>query len=298
MQDWPDANSWIANPETLLNDLEKLSEGFDEVMMRGPSTSRTLDMGQVELNWANFVTTARRFSRRLRAVQARVSFPVDANAIIRVADIVDELNYGPQRWQTSTDGSDREHTTMEFKELYFEPYVMCHRIFVDAISTFREYLSLHERANPEAPVKDKSCIEDLVTAVKTADELESQSEEDVRSKGIQNGNEPSVAPRPIESTLTQLVSKQTLIEATVFSPKVTESNFERHRKPNVRRNAVRDSQWHDWRHIDGLTDAQIRDRWDRENPDNRVSRDNAENGLGVVASAIKREESRRRPGTG
>jgi len=183
MQDWPDANSWIANPETLLNDLEKLSEGFDEVMMRGPSTSRTLDMGQVELNWANFVTTARRFSRRLRAAQTRVNFPVDANAIIRVADIVDELNYGPQRWQTSADKPDREHTTMEFKELYFEPYVMCHRIFVDAISTVREYLSLNERANPETPVKDKSCIEDLVTAVKTADELESQSEEDVRSKG-------------------------------------------------------------------------------------------------------------------
>ena len=184
MQDWPDANSWIANPETLLNDLEKLSEGFDEVMMRGPSTSRTLDMGQVELNWANFVTTARRFSRRLRAVQARVSFPVDANAIIRVADIVDELNYGHQRWQTSTDGPDREHTTMEFKELYFEPYVMCHRIFVDAISTFREYLSLHERANPEAPVEDKPHINDQATPAKTAGELETQREEDVRIKGM------------------------------------------------------------------------------------------------------------------
>ncbi len=155
MQDWPDANSWIANPETLLTDMVRLSDAFDEVMMRGPSTPRTLDMGQVEMNWADFVATARRFSRRLRAAQTEVSFPVDANAIIRVADIVDELNYGPQRWQTSTDEPDREHTTMEFKELYFEPYVMCHHIFVDAISTVREYLSLNERANPETPVKDK-----------------------------------------------------------------------------------------------------------------------------------------------
>ena len=61
MQDWPDANSWIANPETLLTDMVRLSDAFDEVMMRGPSTPRTLDMGQVEMNWADFVATARRF---------------------------------------------------------------------------------------------------------------------------------------------------------------------------------------------------------------------------------------------
>ena len=184
MQDWPDANSWIANPETLLTDMVRLSDAFDEVMMRGPSTPRTLDMGQVEMNWADFVATARRFSRRLRAAQTEVSFPVDANAIIRVADIVDELNYGPQRWQTSTDEPDREHTTMEFKELYFEPYVMCHHIFVDAISTVREYLSLNERPNPETPVKDKPHIKDQVTPVKTANELETPRAEDVRNKGM------------------------------------------------------------------------------------------------------------------
>ena len=183
MQDWPDANSWIANPESLLTDLVRLSDAFDEVMMRGPSTSRTLDMGQVELNWANFVTTARTFSRRLRAAQTRVNFPVDANAIIRVADIVDELNYGPQRWQTSTGEPDREHTTMEFKELYFEPYVMCHHIFVDAISTVREYLNLNETTDPETAVKDKRHTDDKATLVKTADELEGQSAEDVRTKG-------------------------------------------------------------------------------------------------------------------
>ncbi len=55
MQDWPDANSWIANSETLLSDLVTLSDRFDEVMMRRPSTPRTFDMGQVEMNWANFV---------------------------------------------------------------------------------------------------------------------------------------------------------------------------------------------------------------------------------------------------
>jgi hypothetical protein len=163
MQDWPDANSWIANSETLLTDLVRLSDKFDEVMMRGPSTLRTFDMEQVEMNWANFVATARRFSQRLRAAQTVVKFPVDANAIIRVADIVDELNYGTQRWQTSTDEPDREHTTMEFKELYFEPYVRCHHIFVDVISTFREYLSLIETANIE---------------------LETQREEEVRAKGM------------------------------------------------------------------------------------------------------------------
>jgi hypothetical protein len=64
-----------------------------------------------------------------------------------------------------------------------------------------------------------------------------------------------------------------------------------------RPNAARDSQWYDWRHIDGLTDAQIRDRWDAENPCNPVPRENAENGLGVVASAIRREEKRKSQGT-
>lgn len=68
-------------------------------------------------------------------------------------------------------------------------------------------------------------------------------------------------------------------------------------KGSKRSNAARDSQWHDWRHIDGLTDAQIRDRWDAENPCNPVPRENAENGLGVVASAIRREEKRKSQGT-
>jgi hypothetical protein len=68
-------------------------------------------------------------------------------------------------------------------------------------------------------------------------------------------------------------------------------------KGSKRPNAARDSQWHDWRHIDGLTDAQIRDRWDAENPCNPVPRENAENGLGVVASAIRREEKRKSQGT-
>lgn len=161
MQDWPDTNSWIANSETLLTDLVRLSDRFDEVMMRGPSTPSTFDMEQVEMNWADFVASARRFSQRLRAAQTRVNFPVDANAIIRVADIVDDLNYGPQRWQTSTDEADREHTTMEFKELYFEPYVMCHHIFVDTISTIREYLGLNQRANPETLVPDARCSDDF-----------------------------------------------------------------------------------------------------------------------------------------
>ena len=68
-------------------------------------------------------------------------------------------------------------------------------------------------------------------------------------------------------------------------------------KGSMRPNAARDSQWHDWRHTDGLTDAQIRDRWDIENPLNPVPRENAENGLGVVASAIRREEKRTSQGT-
>ena len=76
------------------------------------------------------------------------------------------------------------HYAMEFKELYFEPYVICHRIFVDAISTVREYLSLNERPNPETPVKDKPHIKDQVTPVKTANELETPRAEDVRNKGM------------------------------------------------------------------------------------------------------------------
>lgn len=64
-----------------------------------------------------------------------------------------------------------------------------------------------------------------------------------------------------------------------------------------RKNAIRDAQWHDWRQIDGLTDAQIRDRWDRENPHDPVSRNNIENGLGIVASAISGEKKRRIQGT-
>jgi hypothetical protein len=64
-----------------------------------------------------------------------------------------------------------------------------------------------------------------------------------------------------------------------------------------RPNAKRDSQWYDWRHKEDMTDAQIRDRWDREHPDSPVQRDNRSNGLGVVKSAIRREKSRRTPGT-
>jgi hypothetical protein len=121
----------------------------------------------------------------------------------------------------------------------------------------------------------------------------------IKAKDILNGIEPSVAPRPTKSIPTQLTSIQTLIEAVLFSPNEAESTSDRHGKPRKgRRNAVRDSQWHDWRHINGLTDAQIRDRWDSEHPNDKVPKDNAENGLGVVASAIKREESRRIPGTG
>ena len=65
----------------------------------------------------------------------------------------------------------------------------------------------------------------------------------------------------------------------------------------ARRHEARDAIWYDWRHIDKLTDGQIRDRWDRENPGNHVSRNNIENGLGIVASAIQREKTRRLQGT-
>ena len=37
MQDWPDANSWITEPEILLSDLVDLSGRFDIVMMRDAS---------------------------------------------------------------------------------------------------------------------------------------------------------------------------------------------------------------------------------------------------------------------
>jgi hypothetical protein len=180
VENWPDANSWIADSNALLNDLVTLSAKFDEVMMRGPSTPRTYKMVQVERNWADFSATARTFSQRLRAAQTVVRFPVDANAIAGVADTVDGLNYGAARWQTTTDEPDRERKSMEFKELYLEPYVTCHHILLDAISTFREYLNLKGIANPEASENEQRHMGDQARGLKAA-ELDARFGDDFRS---------------------------------------------------------------------------------------------------------------------
>ena len=169
MQDWPDANSWIAEPEILLSDLVDLSGKFDDVMMRSESGSseiatgdlrgKSIQMEEVDTSWATFAATVRTFSQRLRAAQTMVAFPLDAVAIMGVADLVDEINYGPQRWQNLTEEADRKITPMELKETYFEQYVAGHRIFVDGLATLREWVNVMRTAKRDTADADKHSVD-------------------------------------------------------------------------------------------------------------------------------------------
>lgn len=68
-------------------------------------------------------------------------------------------------------------------------------------------------------------------------------------------------------------------------------------KTKIPRNASRDSQWYDWRHIDGLTDAKIRDKWNAENPSDSISNASTKKaGRDLVKKAIKRMEKQKRTG--
>jgi hypothetical protein len=63
-----------------------------------------------------------------------------------------------------------------------------------------------------------------------------------------------------------------------------------------RRMAVRDAIFLRWREA-GLTDAKIRDRWNAENPDNKISVENTNAGRDTVRNAIRREKKRKTQGT-
>jgi hypothetical protein len=80
-----------------------------------------------------------------------------------------------------------------------------------------------------------------------------------------------------------------------LEPRLFEENNDDAR-PQSRRNAIRDAAFADWR-SKGMTIAQIRDRWNAENPNEAISLENANSGRETVRNAIRRELLRKTPGT-
>lgn len=60
-----------------------------------------------------------------------------------------------------------------------------------------------------------------------------------------------------------------------------------------RLNSLRDATWCDWR-LSGMTESQIRDRWNREHPNEPINVNTKKNGLYTVRNAIRREMARRK----
>jgi hypothetical protein len=63
-----------------------------------------------------------------------------------------------------------------------------------------------------------------------------------------------------------------------------------------RRMAVRDATFLLWHEV-GLTNAKIRDKWNAEHPDNKISVENTNAGRDTVRNAIRREKKRKTQGT-
>lgn len=75
----------------------------------------------------------------------------------------------------------------------------------------------------------------------------------------------------------------------------TENNAETAPNPTEpnRPNAARDATWVQWSK-QGMTPAKIRDRWNEENPGDKISVDSADNGRSTVKKAIARELDRQK----
>ncbi len=77
----------------------------------------------------------------------------------------------------------------------------------------------------------------------------------------------------------------------------SKTTVETQRNTRGPRNSYRDSQWYDWKHVEGMTDAKIRDRWNAANPLQTIS-DAATKKAGreLVKKAIERMKKTKQSG--
>lgn len=116
--------------------------------------------------------------------------------------------------------------------------------------------------------------------------------EQMRSEEIQNSG--AVAPAELYARFFRFEHEadrfKLLLSLKAAPPELCADPLKRDHK---RRCRERDETFHRWHKREGLTPAQIRDRWNKENPDFLVSIENASNGRGTVKAALHREKLRR-----
>lgn len=74
--------------------------------------------------------------------------------------------------------------------------------------------------------------------------------------------------------------------------KVSSAADARHRRTASTEIRIRDELWLAWNDT-GMKPAAIRDKWNAENPQLKVSMENSSNGLGTIKSALRRAKARR-----